>query len=434
MLGLVVMWNRREWLAALAGLAGCSSPAPRPAAVTSGRAPKKLLLRAGWRSDSIGDTAQVAGMVRLVRMHAPEAEIFLWSNALDRGVKPMLLRAYPRLRFVEGDTGASGEPDSPALAEAFQECDFLLHGSGPDVVARDHLRAWRAATGKPYGIFGVSIPAAEGGGATLDQELKQILDGAAFVFARENVSLEYLRRVGVTTRIGTAPDAAFSLKLANREAALEFLNRYELAPKQFLAVVPRLRQEPSGERLDVETGGADVTQESAAADHAKLRQVIVRWVRETGYKVALCTEKKHQMDLLYPLLFRALPDDVKSKVVRQPLYWLTDTASSVYRRAAAILTLECHSGIIAAVNDTPGIYVHQPEAGLAGQLWQDAGLGRGYFEVEEATSQEIAGRLLEIHENPNASQVDVHEAVIYARKLQSDAMTVLRQLLWPDSA
>jgi len=394
------------------------------------REPKKLLLRAGWRSDSIGDTAQVAGMVRLVRMHAPEAEITLWSNSLDRGVKPMLLRAYPRLRFVEGEIDEAGRPDGPGLAQAFEESDFLLHGSGPDVVARDHLRAWRAATRKPYGIFGVSIPGAETQGAdALDEELKQILDGAVFVFTRESVSLEALRQAGVMTRLGAAPDAAFSLKLANREAALEFLKRYELEAKQFLAVVPRLRQEPSRDE-----GGGDVSQQAAAADHAKLREAIVRWVRETGYKVALCAEKKHQMDLLYPLLYRELPDDVKSKTVRQPLYWLTDTASSVYRRAAAILTLECHSGIIAAANDTPGVYVHQPEAGLTGQLWQEAGLGRWYFEADRATGEEIAGRLLEIHQNPDSSQVDVHEIVIYARKLQSDAMTVLRQLLWPDSA
>ena len=423
------MWNRREWLAAVVGAAGCTTPQQSTAPVARTREPKKLLLRAGWRSDSIGDTAQVAGMVRLVRMHAPEAEVVLWSNSLDRGVKPMLLRAYPRLRFVEGDVDASGQPDSPALAEAFRECEFLLHGSGPDVMARDHLRAWRAATRKPYGIFGVSIPGAETQGAeALDQELRQILDGAVFVFARESVSLEALRQAGIMTRIGSAPDAACSLKLANREAALEFLKRYELVPKQFLAVVPRLRQEPSAEEP-----GTDVSLESAAADHEKLRQVIVRWVRETGYKVVLCAEKKHQMDLLYPLLYRALPEEIKSQVVRQPLYWLTDTASSVYRRAAAMVTLECHSGIIAAANDTPGIYLHQPEAGLTGRLWQEAGLDRWYFEIEQTGGKEIADRLLEIHENSNASQVDVHEAVIYARKLQSDAMTVLRQLLWPDS-
>lgn len=54
----------------------------------------------------------------------------------------------------------------------------MLHGSGPSVVARNHLAAWRRTTKKPYGIYGVTV-------GEVDDELRQLLSGADFVFRRD---------------------------------------------------------------------------------------------------------------------------------------------------------------------------------------------------------------------------------------------------------
>ena len=59
-------------------------------------------------------------------------------------------------------------------------------------------------------------------------------------------------------------------------------------------------------------------------------------------------------------------------------------------------------------------------------MWNDVGLSRWYFEVEETTGAQIAARVMEIHSNYDAAQVDVHEAVIYARSLQADGVMAVR--------
>src|SRR6185436_16727023 len=99
-----------------------------------------------------------------------------------------------------------------------------------------------------------------------------------------------------------------------------------------------------------------VNERHREADHAKLRTAIVAWVRETGGKALLCPEMTYHVDLLRPLLFDPLPDDVKVRTVVRPGYWLTDEAASTYRHAAAVVSLEMHSPIIAVANGRPAIH------------------------------------------------------------------------------
>ena len=49
--------------------------------------------------------------------------------------------------------------------------------------------------------------------------------------------------------------------------------------------------------------------------------------------------------------------------------------------------------------------------------------------AEVRIAPEIPERLVEIHREPDASQADVHEAALYARKLQADAMELMRRAL-----
>jgi polysaccharide pyruvyl transferase len=396
-----------------------------------------VLLRSGWQSENIGDIAHTPGLLRFLQQYLAEADVILWSNAVDRGVEAMLKRHFPKVRIVQGGMAEDGTPNSPTVAAAFEQANFLLHGSGPSVVARQHVEAWRKQTGKPYGIFGVTVTLeSEAASPAIDPALRDLLEHAEFVYTRETTSLKNLRAVGLEgERYAFAPDATFNLKIHDEERAKAFMAKYELEPKKFIAVVPRLRYTPyqkfkkvnwSEERIRERTA---VNQRTAESDHAMFRDAITRWVRETGMKVLLCPEMTYQLDIIDPLLYLPLPNDVKKNVVRRLKYWLPDEAASVYRRAVTVLSFECHSPIIGAVNDTPPVYVHQPEDGIKGQMWKDVGLTHWYLEAEETSGKQIAERLVEIHQKYPTAQVHTHEAVIYARSLQSAAIDRLRKLL-----
>ena len=79
-----------------------------------------ILLHSSWQTVNIGDIAHTPGMLRLLEMYLPEANVTLWPNRLDHGVDELLVKHFPKLKLAQTEG---------ALKEAFKECDFLLHGS-----------------------------------------------------------------------------------------------------------------------------------------------------------------------------------------------------------------------------------------------------------------------------------------------------------------
>jgi len=371
-----------------------------------------LLLRSGWQTVNIGDIAHTPGLLTLLGEHLGEARVTLWSNALDLGVREMLARHFPRLRFV------SGGPETAEVRAAMEEADALLHGSGPGLVAREHVEAWRKATQKPWGVCGITVPpSAEPATPALGPELAGLLGSARFVYTRETRSLGTLREARLAgPRMDFFPDATFALKLSDEARAAAFLEKHGLAEGGYLCVVPRLRYTPYHKIRQVNWSAEEIARREAVnarhaePDHAKLREAIVAWVRRTRRKVLLAPEMSYAVDIMAELLEDPLPADVKPFVVRRRDYWITDEAASTYARAAAVLSCECHSPIIAAAMGTPGYYVHQPEDGIKGQMWQDVGLGSNYFEIERATPAHIAGRVLDAALNPVRERARVAEA------------------------
>lgn len=409
--------NRRSFLASLAALGACSQ--------TGG--PPTVLLRSGWQTENIGDIAHTPGVLHLLEQHLPEAKVILWSNALENGVYAMLDGRFPEVEIV------SGQPDE--LGEVFDRAHFLLHGSGPSVVAKNHVAAWSEATGKPYGIFGVTVSLdGEAASAALDPALKELLNGAEFVFTRESRSLQNLISAGIEgPKLDFVPDGTFSVDVRDDEQAADFLEANELADGEFLCVIPRLRYTPYHEFKEVDWSEekirtrTEVNEAHAEEDHAKLREVIVRWIDRTRGQVLLCPEMTYQTEIIDPLLFDPLPDRVKPSIVRRKQYWLTDLAASVYARAAAVVSFECHSPIIAASMGTPCFYVRQPEDGIKGQMWADVGLRS--FEVEEATGAEIADAVLEVHAAPEAAHEKTAQAVAFARERQQRGIELVKPSL-----
>ncbi len=396
--GLSRGMDRRTFLASLGGLAaGCAAgAAPRRSA--------NVLLRSSWQTVNIGDIAHTPGMLRLLEQHWPEAEVRLWPNALSADVEAMLKGRFPRLHVLK-----TAEEKKAALGD----CDVALHGSGPGLVGAGEMRAWQA-TGKPYGFGGITLN---------DGELKsqrELLAGARFVYCRDSDSLAALRASGLQgPRMDFGPDATFALDLRDDARAEAFLKENALEPGGFACFVPRLRWTPywkEGRKMaaeEVERRHA-VNETHKEADHAKLREAVVVWVRGTGKKALLCPEMTYAVELLRPLLFDALPEDVKPRVVVKSSYWLTAEAASTYARAAAVVSLEMHSPIIAIANGTPAIHVRQPTDTRKGRMWSDVGLGDWLFEVDASTGKAIGERLLAIHADPVGARATAARARDFA--------------------
>ncbi len=141
--------------------------------------------------------------------------------------------------------------------------------------------------------------------------------------------------------------------------------------------------------------------------------MIVRWVRETGLKVLLSPELRYNCEMFDEYLYDPLPDDVKPNVEQVESFWLPDLAASVYSRARCVISVECHSPLIAIANGTPAFYIRQPEDTIKGQMYPDLGLGEWLFQIDEIEGQHVFDRLMEVHGN--------HER---ARQMRTRAMEI----------
>src|SRR6187397_2792698 len=112
--------NRRTFLHSLTAALGASAFAQE-------KRPRRILLRSSWQTVNIGDIAHTPGVLALLEKHLPDAEVRLWPSKVDNGVEEMLRARFPKVAIVQG---------AEALKTAFAECDFLLHGSGPSLVAQ----------------------------------------------------------------------------------------------------------------------------------------------------------------------------------------------------------------------------------------------------------------------------------------------------------
>jgi len=157
--------------------------------------PPRLLLRSSWQVVNIGDIAHTPGVLALIEKHLPEAEVRLWASGdLSEEVIAMEHRRFPQLKIVKGSLGAEGEPSNPELGETLQWTDFLLHGSGPSLVAAKDVAAFVKHTGKPFGVYGITH------GSFLSGNDKDLLSQAKFVFSGIPCRWSGRRRMGWPVR------------------------------------------------------------------------------------------------------------------------------------------------------------------------------------------------------------------------------------------
>lgn len=401
--------NRRSFLHAswLAVLAASLRAAEK-------RTPR-ILLRSSWQTVNIGDIAHTPGVLHLLEEHFPEAEVRLWPSSVENGVQEMLQRRFPKVAVVRGES----------VKVAMEECDFLLHGSGPSLVAGADVAKWRERTGKPYGVFGITFSATEP--KTID-----LLTGAQFVFFRDSVSLQFAKDHGVKCPVMEfGPDGAFAVDLRNDEAAEAFLKANQLEAGKFLCCIPRLRNTPywkikPGVAFDEKKHKRN--EEMKEHDLAPLREAICAVVRQTPLKVLVCPEDSSQMEVGKENLVDLLPDDVKPRVVWREKYWLTDEALSTYVRSAGLFGAEMHSPIMCIGNGIPALVCRWQEQTSKGYMWRDIGLGEWLFNLDE--EKEIPGivpAVLAMAKDPAAAKAKALKAGEVVRERQRAMVAALRK-------
>ncbi|MCC6354365.1 MAG: polysaccharide pyruvyl transferase family protein [Verrucomicrobiae bacterium] len=404
--------NRRAFItnALVAALASSSRAA-------SGRSPR-IVLRSSWQTVNIGDIGHTPGVLALLEKHLPEAEVRLWPSHVDNGVDEMLRRRFPKVPIVQG---------ADAIRAALGECDFLLHGSGPSFVAEKDVARWHRETGKPFGIYGITVGSL--GAATIE-----LMSAARFAFFRDSVSLQFAKDNGVRSPVMEfGPDGAFAVDLRNDAAAEAFLRANGLEEGKFLCCLSRLRHTPYWKVKPNVTFDEKKHARNEAMkehDHAPIRDAVIAVVRETPLKVLLCPEDATQMAVGKEMLYDKLPDDVKGRVVWREKYWLTDEAVSTYVRSAGIFGSEMHSPIMAVGNGVPAIVCRFMEQTSKGIMWRDIGLGDWLFDLDdEAQIPRVAPAVLAMARDPAGAKAKAARARDFVEKRQRETMGALRQAL-----
>lgn len=392
--------------------------------------PHRLLLRSSWQTVNIGDIAHTPGVLHILEKHLPEAEVTLWPSRIDNGVEELLRSRFPKLKIAL--------PGSTALKQSLEDCDFLLHGSGASLVAERDVIRWRDETGKPYGIYGITLPPKNSSSTTATSreslaKTVEVLSGAKFVFFRDSKSLAFAKESGCRAPVMEfGPDGAFACNLRDDDKAAAFLEQHGLEEGKFLCCIPRLRYTPYWTIKDVPFDAVKHTRNEAMKehDHAPLRQAILEVVKQTDLKVLLCPEDQTQMKVGKELLLDPLPEEVKQRVVWRPNYWLTGEAVSTYVRSAGLFGNEMHSPIMCIGHGVPAIVCRWAEQTSKGYMWEDIGLGDWLFDFDqEEDVQRLSSAVVAMAKDPVAARERAAEAKRFVELRQHATMQVLEKVV-----
>lgn len=411
-------------------LASIAASASRSAVAAGERAPR-ILLRSSWQTVNIGDIAHTPGVLAILEKHFPEAEVRLWPSNVGNGVESMLQSRFPKVNIVQG---------TEELKTAFSECDFLLHGSGPSLVAEKDVVRWANETGKPYGVFGITFSATQSTATkpSSDGQLAktiEVLSGAKFVFFRDSVSLELAQSKGCTCPVMEfGPDGAFATDLRDDTKGDAFLKANGLEEGKFLCCIARLRYTPywtiPAKKAILDEQKHARNEAMKEHDSKPLRDAIINVVKNTDLKILLCPEDETQMAVNKEMLLDKLPAEVRARCVWRENYWLTAEAVSTYRRSAGLFGHEMHSPIMCIGNGIPAIVCRWSEQTSKGIMWRDIGLGDWLFDFDD-DEQRIAmpAAVLAMAKDPTLAKSKASQGREFVQRRQRETIEILKKVI-----
>lgn len=412
--------NRRFFLKQSSSLLGCLFSISNLNNQTQ-RASKSILLRSSWQTINIGDIGHTPGVLALIEKYLPEFEVRLWAGDIKNGVEEMLIKRFPNVPIIKSS-------DKDALELAFKECDFLLHGSGPYLVATQDITKWYNETRKPFGIYGITLNEDR---ATPDAI--SMMNKSQFIFFRDSFSLEYCKKIGINCPIMEfGPDCAFGVDLKNDDASKKFMHNNGLKEGGFLCVIPRYRFVPNwkipSKNATINKDKNDRNELMKEHDHKPLREAIIAVIRQTNLKILICPEDVTQVELGKKILYDPLPEDVKKRVVWRSTYWLTDEALSTYTRSVGLFGNEMHSPIMCIGNGIPAIVCRFHEQTSKGIMWKDIGLGEWLFDLDvEKEIDGIVPAVLEMAKNPKLAKKKALKARDLVNKYQQKNISNIKK-------
>lgn len=356
---------------------------------------RRVLLRSSWQDVNIGDVAHSPGLISALFELDPDTQLTLWPVALGEREEALMRHLFPHVEIVRGDLDESGRPSTSELESAWNSAEVLVHGSAADVENRHREFLHWSRTGKPHGYAGVTVdpvcPPTWGTLAELEvmanflppeflgDEAREPLDSAEFLFCRDSISLSYLRGQQVrATSLEFGPDGTFAYDYADVATIEPFLQEMNLRRDNFACFVPRLRYAPyakmRGEQPTSESLRRDaINAATYQSDLAALVSAIVTWVRRSETPAVVVPEMSYVPAFAREDLFPLLPSDIAPHVRILDRFWSLAEASAVYSVSRAVISMECHSPIIASAHAVPTLYLRQPTETVKGRMYDDLG-------------------------------------------------------------
>jgi hypothetical protein len=414
--------TRRHFIATLSAALGASAFA------AEGKT-KTIFLKSGWDTVNIGDIGHTPGTLHIIEQHLPEAHVVLWLASRTPEIEAMLRRRFPKLELLIGfldEENARGA----TLRGAFARADVCLFNSGMgyDPIFMEYCRS----IGKPYGLYGQSFFPSffEGKDAAKKREL---LSAAAFVFCRDNHTLETLRKGGVKTPVlEFGPDGCFGIDVRDDERGLATMRQLGLEERKFITLQLRTHSAKHEGKDGGPLNPLNPTPQQIGDDERRAgvyRELITLWVKKTGHKVLLAPEVKKEMAHNRRLIFDPLPAEIQKHVVNLETFWNADEAASVFARAHSVVCHEPHSPIIALANGTPIMHTFSEFHGPKCWMFQDIGLGEWLPEFDSTPAAKMAEILFAIDADYPAALAKVKQAMDFVHSRQADTMKAVSKVL-----
>lgn len=389
-----------------------------------------ILLRSGWQVENIGDVAHTPGFLALAEKYMPDAEVIWWPfyGLLPETEVEMLTKRFPNLTIVRGAVNDDGSCSNTELEAAFQKADIFIHNSGPSTLSWREALAFKANTGKPFGVYGVTY-------GLYGIPEKEALSQADFLFFRDTVSLEAAKKDGVHCPIMEwGPDAAFATDIEDADKAEAFLKEKGLEPGKYICCNPKQRRTPSWEHTykgrAFDQSIQDYNDSMRDHDHEPMLEAITQIVRTTDLKVLIVHEDITEYGIGKEWILDKLPADVQERCVWLDHYWTLDEAIGIYKRSVGLFSHEMHSPIMCIGNDIPAIVVRWKEQSSKGTMWKTIGLGDWLFDFDnEDDVARYVPTVVEFAQNPKADKTRAEETHNFVAARQKETFDVIKKTI-----